>query len=359
MADSLSIACHLTRNNFTLAVEQTLSINSITAIFGPSGSGKSTLLNIIAGLIKAPAAISFNQESWQTDEHFVVTEKRNVSLVFQDNRLFPHLTAKENLQYALKRNQRKKLRLNTIAKLANIEHLLDQYPEQLSGGEQQRVAIARAVLNEPNLLLLDEPFSALDTSTKIKLIGLIKEIQETLNIPILYVSHSLDDIQQLADQLLVIKDGKINDYGKTSEIIHRLNYGDLIIAQTALNLPIKYIDDQYGLIALALKEQEILLNKPEHIQKATKTEKQLACFIYANDISLCKEKPANSSIVNTLAGEINAIDIIHQQALISVCCDEQTFFALVSLYSLEKLSLKTTQHIYIQFKASSVRTLNL
>lgn len=353
---NLSINCSWKRQNFKLTVNQSLSLNGITAIFGPSGAGKSSLLSVIAGLIKAPATIEFDNKLWQKNDNslFIQPENRGVSLVFQNNRLFPHLTALENLQYAIKRRKKHNLQLTEITKLAKIDHLLDQYPSELSGGEQQRVAIARAILNEPKLLLLDEPFSALDNNTKSQLLILLSNIQQALKIPILYVSHSLDDIQQLANKLLVLNNGNVSHYGDVAKVIHQLNYSDLIHQQTALCLPIKDELTKFCLVVLALNKQQILLNKPTNFL----LKKMLTCFISASDISLCKEQPNNSSVVNNLYGKIVDISAIKQQVLVKVNCDQQDFFAMISRYSLTNLQLAIGQPIYIQFKASSVKILN-
>lgn len=357
---SLFIQCTLKRTNFSLTINEAISLDGITAIFGPSGAGKSSLLSIIAGLLKTSATVKFNNSYWQKNDKnlFIKPENRGVSLVFQNNRLFPHLTALENLQYAINRRKTQNLQLAEITKLTKIEHLLSQYPSQLSGGEQQRVAIARAILNEPKLLLLDEPFSALDTHTKSQLLLLLNNIQQLLNIPILYISHSLDDIQQLANKLLVLHNGKVTHHDNVTTVIHQLNYSNLIPQQTALNLPIANIIDDYALIVLSLGKQQILLNKPINFSSQAISPKHLKCFISASDISLCKNKTNNSSMVNNLSGKIIDIHTMQQQVLVKINCEQQDFFAIVSRYSLENLQLSINQPIYIQFKASSVKTLS-
>ena len=359
--NSLSININLALKPFTLAIDQTLPLSGITAIFGYSGAGKTSLLRTIAGLEKsAVGKITYQQEVWlnSADKINIIPNKRHVGFVFQDNRLFPHLTVLENLQYAIKRKKQTNIAYKTIAGLTNIEALLSQYPDSLSGGEQQRVAIARAILNEPKLLLLDEPFSALDIRNKANLISLLHEINQQYQIPMLYVSHSLDDIQQLADNMLVIEHGKVSLFGNTADVIHQLNYRNIIRQQTSLALPINQPlteqISQYGLMAVSLNNQDIYLTKPNF---RLDNNALLHCFIAANDISISLTHVKNSSIVNNLLGKIKQITIQENQALIKIHCFEQVFFAMISLYSLENLALVIEQQVYLQFKASSIKTL--
>lgn len=361
----LSLNVQLPLKHFTLSIEQELLITGITAIFGYSGAGKTTLLRSIAGLEKSTIGqVSFNQNSWLDSKNKInkAPHQRDVGLVFQDHRLFPHLTVKNNLRFAIKHQSNNRFDYQEVLELTNITHLLNQYPEELSGGEQQRVAIARAILNEPELLLLDEPFSALDIKNKADLITLLHRINQTYHLPMLYVSHSLDDIQQLAENMLVIQAGRINSYGPTAQIIHQLNYGDLIHQQTSLTLPIHKTEHQqtkqYGLTALNLSNEQVIYINKSNVQ--LKRDKKISCYIMADDISICLVSPKQSSIVNTLAGYIENIHLENNQALIKVNCSKQHFFVLISLYSLKCLALENLskeQKIYIQFKASSVKTL--
>lgn len=376
--NNLTLNIQLALKHFTLSVNSTLPMTGITAIFGASGSGKTSLLRAISGLERSTQGlISFNHKTWQNSatKTFIEVHQRNVGLVFQDNRLFEHLTVEKNLQYALNRRKQQRVNYQEVIRLTNIEALLQQFPETLSGGEQQRVAIARALLNEPELLLLDEPFSALDMRNKASLINLLHQVNKQFQLPILYVSHSLDDIQQLATHLLVLLQGKISHLGRTAQVIHQLNYGDNIHQQTCLNLAIDQpLTEQlgpYGLTALSFSNKKqntakLYLSTPR-FQLTEQT--SLACYISADDISICLTENQQSSIVNQLAGVIDEITILGKKALIKVICHQQEFYVMISLYSLEKLKLNnylkpsdttdiSATQVYIQFKASSVKTLN-
>ena len=372
MAD-LTLNIQLPLKHFTLSVNTALPVSGITAIFGASGAGKTSLLRAISGLEKSTQGlISFNDKTWlnTANNTNIKVYQRNLGLVFQDNRLFDHLTVEKNLQYALSRRKQQQFNYQDVIRLTNITALLSQYPATLSGGEQQRVAIARALLNEPELLLLDEPFSALDMRNKANLISLLHQVNKQFQLPILYVSHSLDDIQQLAVHLLVLSQGKISHLGHTAQVIHQLNYGDNIQQQTSLKLAIdQTLSEQlapYGLMALSFADNtspaaKLYLSTPRFELNKQAT---LSCYISADDISICLTENQHSSIVNQLAGVIDEITILGKKALIKVICHQQEFYVMISLYSLEKLQLNNyldhsqARHVYIQFKASSVKTLN-
>ena len=178
---TLTLDFSLAFNSFETVIKQKISIDNITGIYGDSGSGKSTLLRVIAGLEKqAKGHVSLNNMTLQnSDEHcFIKAEKRHIGLVFQDSRLFPHLNVYENLAYGAKRLKNRKLTIEEVLTLTQLTQLQHHSVTQLSGGEKQRVSIARALLAEPKLLLLDEPFSALDKTTKSQMLTFLKAIQE-------------------------------------------------------------------------------------------------------------------------------------------------------------------------------------
>jgi molybdate transport system ATP-binding protein len=377
----LNINIQANFDHFNLTVSQKINSKGITGIFGHSGSGKSSLLRIIAGLEKNHVCgnIIFNQrELLNSQKHmFVSPEQRNIGLVFQNSRLFPHLSVRQNLEFAqkclIKSNQNKNSTLNIddVIALTQLTPLLAKQTFQLSGGEQQRVALARAILAEPKLLLLDEPLSALDKQTKADMLALIVTVQHQLNIPILYVSHSLAELQQVASELLILANGTVVDYGDVHQVIHRLNHAQqhnkaqLISPQTSLALPIVAHNNEQALTQLALSDsQSIYLPLLSHHENGNSsiniysTGTILRCYIFADDISLSLIEPSNSSIVNHLLGQISAIEKFGEySALITISCSEHSFFAQISLMSQQKLQLEVGKNIYIQFKASAIKTL--
>jgi len=363
----LSMNIELTFETFQLQVNQDFALQGITGIFGHSGSGKSTLLRAIAGLEKKiTGSIVFNNTCLTNSEKnlFVKAEQRNIGLVFQDSRLFPHLSVLDNLKFSVRRCKDNKLNFTEIIKLTELDNLLTKSIDELSGGQKQRVAFARAILAEPTLLLLDEPLSALDRKAKESLLKLMLKVQKQLELPIFYVSHSLDELQQVCDKLLVLSQGKIIGYEAIHTMIHQLNYLDthadtteFIHQQTSLSLPIKTLNNGQGLTVLALNDVESIYLP---ILEENFTNEMLRCFILASDISISLTEPINSSIVNHLFVKINSINIMNNKVLITASSIKgkmnQDFFVSISTFSQQKLSLNINQQVYLQFKASAVRT---
>lgn len=365
----LNMSIAVAFEHFNLEVEQSINLSGITGIFGDSGSGKSTLLRIIAGLEnKATGEISLNNIALQSDDlhniqlqstekkHFIKPEHRPIGLIFQDSRLFPHLSVYENLAFAQKRKIHGKLTIELVLSLTGLSTLQHQNVTVLSGGEKQRVSLARALLAEPKLLLLDEPFSALDNKTKSQMLAILKNIQQQLKLPMLYVSHSISELQFITDQLIIIASGKVSAPAPVHQAIHQLNYQDDIAAKTSLSLTIAEHLPKYGLTRLSLSAiTDTAIYLPLIADNINITE-QLPCIIYARDISISTTKPEHSSIVNQLAATITDIQHRATSALITVQCDEQIFYAQISLWSATRMSLISGLAIYIQFKASAVHT---
>lgn len=363
--NKLSLNIEPTHSQFSLAINQSLSFTGIVGVFGHSGSGKTTLLRTIAGLNqKATGSVVFNDQVFldSNNKINIKAENRHISMVFQQPRLFPHLNVEENLDYAIKRCQHSQLNKADIINLTNINALLNKNINQLSGGEQQKVALARAILSEPKLLLLDEPLSALDRKSKKELISLLKTVNNTLKLPMIYVSHSSEELQQLAEQLVVIEQGKIIEAGNVHQVFHQLNNTQLIKQQTSLTVKLEEISEQHGLVKLALGKQYIFMSLAQLADEdrtALATSNTLRCYIFASDISIATVEPVSSSIVNQLQAQIINISQNQSQVLITLKCQQQEFFASISTYSLDKLALSIKQKVYIQFKASAVRTLTI
>lgn len=191
---------HIAYGEFSLAADLTLPGRGVTALFGHSGSGKTTLLRAIAGLERHPGAyLEVNGEVWQDGERFLPTHRRPLGYVFQEASLFPHLSVEANLDFGRKRlaAAERRVDLAQAVELLGIGHLLARRPDKLSGGERQRVAIARALLASPRLLLMDEPLAALDGKRKAEILPYLTRLREELDIPVLYVTHSPDEVARL------------------------------------------------------------------------------------------------------------------------------------------------------------------
>ncbi|KXG08948.1 Fe(3+) ions import ATP-binding protein FbpC [Anoxybacillus sp. P3H1B] len=183
--------------------------NEIVVLFGPSGSGKTTILNCIAGISKPTSGIIQLHDTilFQHKKVFVPIQKRNIGYVFQDYALFPHMTVWKNIAYGMKNESFAK----ELMKELRIDHLRDSYPSEISGGEKQRVAIARAIATEPDALLLDEPFSALDEQTRLKGHEELLRIHKHWRIPIILVTHHNEEAKKLGDRILYLHEGKIHN----------------------------------------------------------------------------------------------------------------------------------------------------
>ncbi len=206
---------HGSGGDMLLEVNMHIRKNEFIAISGESGSGKTTLLRIIAGLEKAKGSIKVDNKIWHDKKIFLPPQKREIGFLFQDYALFPNMTVLQNLLY-VKNDKNFALQL---LKTAQIEKLKNRYPSTLSGGQKQRVALCRALMRRPAILLLDEPFSALDISTREKLHYEIMLFHKKFNLTTIMVSHSPAEIYKLANRLAVLERGKINKFDKPSKIL--------------------------------------------------------------------------------------------------------------------------------------------
>ncbi|WP_022668967.1 molybdenum ABC transporter ATP-binding protein [Desulfospira joergensenii] len=190
----------------------------VTALFGASGAGKTSVVNMVAGLSRPDTGriVIGNCCCFDGDQGIdLPPEKRRIGYVFQESRLFPHLSVQSNLTYGM-RLQKKKDRyvdFDKVVTLLDIHSLLNRRPAKLSGGEKQRVAIGRALLCSPMLLLMDEPLASLDQERKSEVLPFIRTLSQSFNVPILYVSHQMDEIFSLADQLVLLEKGRVKDSG--------------------------------------------------------------------------------------------------------------------------------------------------
>jgi len=208
-----------------LSVKANFNKNLITAIFGNSGEGKTTLLNCLAGLSSpSDGTITFSDKRWfDPQEKINITpQERNVAYLFQGNNLYPHFNVRENILYALKKEDKKAFDLDGLLNNVGLQGMEESYPEQLSGGQAQRVAIARSLAQKSKVLLMDEPFSALDLEIKRKLFKIIKKIQQESGLMILLVTHDINEIYNLCDEVLWIQNHE------TNQIIHVNNFKERI-----------------------------------------------------------------------------------------------------------------------------------
>ena len=339
----------------TLPLEAHLDIPSqgVTALFGLSGSGKSSLINLVSGLINPDeGVISLNdRELFNSVENVCVPiNQRNIGYVFQDARLFPHYTVNGNLRYGMKNTSKDEF--NYIVELLGIGHLLKRYPITLSGGEKQRIAIGRALLTDPEILLMDEPLSALDLPRKRELMNYLERLSKEINIPILYVTHSLDELLRLAERVVLLTNGKVEAYDVLESIWESplfLPWKQENEQSAVLSLPVFMHNPSYKMTALSIGDQNIWINQVE----AQINEKVRIC-IHNSDVSISLNKVEQSSIRNTLYGRIVKVLELENRVDLKLDIGGKHLWASISKWSFHDLALQLGQLVYAQIKAISV-----
>ncbi len=292
---------------FSLDVDLTFPGRGVTALFGHSGSGKTTLLRCIAGLERVRhGLLTVNGERWQEDNQYLPTYRRPLGYVFQEASLFPHLSARGNIAYGMKRAAAplQAAELEHIIDLLGIGHLLERKPDQLSGGERQRVAIARALAVNPRLLLMDEPLAALDRKRKQEILPYLERLHRELDIPVIYVSHSLKEVTRLADHMVWLEAGKVLAEGPLNEVLGRLDVEAAWEeeAGSVLDAVVAEHDSEYHLTALDSRCGRLWVRRLElGIGAAVRVR------LPARDISLSLEPDRASSILNVWPATVESI----------------------------------------------------
>lgn len=347
----------LARAAFALRAEFSAPGRGITAVFGPSGGGKTTLLRCIAGLEHAAGAFALADEIWQDDAGgvFVAPHRRAIGYVFQEANLFPHLSVRGNIEYGWRRVPAgaRRVPLDRTIELLGLEGLLARYPERLSGGERQRVAIARALVTSPRLLLMDEPLSALDREAKAGLMPYLERLHETLAIPVLYVSHALDEVTRLADHLLVLREGRIQAHGPMADMLVNLQFSIAPAdeASAIVDAVVAGHEDGYELTALEFGGGRLMVAL--HLYPLGR---RVRLRIHARDVSIALSRAADTSILNILPARVAQIaDAGPAQWLVRLeTGDPQAPTALLSRItrrSGEALGLRPGLAVYAQIKS--------
>ncbi|MHB8345662.1 MAG: molybdenum ABC transporter ATP-binding protein [Acidiferrobacterales bacterium] len=346
----------LRRGDFLLDAVFRAPACGVTALFGPSGCGKSTLLNCIAGLEPtARGTLQVNGERWQDSEMriFVPAHRRRVGYVFQDAGLLAHLSVRGNLEYGMRRARRAGVG-NAFAKTVErtgIGPLLGRRIHGLSGGERSRVAMACALLRDPVVLLMDEPLAALDARSRADLLPYLERLHDELPIPVLYVSHAIDEVAILADHLVNLEPGRVVAHGSLHEMLTRL---DLPLARSdeaaaILDAVVTGYDEQFQLAlfvfpggSLAIPQQQRRL--PEGTAVRVR--------ILARDVSLSLEHHRNTSILNIFP--VRVLEITEDrpaQAIVRLDASGSVLLSRVTRRSVHALGLRPGAEIYAQIKS--------
>ncbi len=291
---------------FTLDVDLALPGRGVTALFGHSGSGKTTLLRCLAGLERAShGRLEFKGKIWQDEKTWLPTHQRPIGYVFQEASLFAHLNVLGNLNFGLKRSATaQRVGLEQAIELLGIGHLLDRKPDTLSGGERQRVGIARALAVGPEILLMDEPLAALDLKRKQEILPYLERLHDELDIPIIYVSHSPDEVARLADHIVAMDGGRVVAHGPLGETLARL---DLPIrlgedAGVVLDATVGEVDAEWHLARVDFAGGGLWSR--DH---GLPVGKRVRVRVLARDVSLAVRHPEPSSIQNVLDGTVESL----------------------------------------------------
>jgi molybdate transport system ATP-binding protein len=343
----------LDRGSFCLNVDLEIPNRGVTALFGPSGSGKTTLLRLIAGLDRTPKGLlTLGGETWQNADVFMAPHRRPLGYVFQEANLFPHLSARKNLEYGWKRIPAadRRIPIDHVIDLLGIEPFLDRKPASLSGGERQRVGIARALATSPRLLLMDEPLAALDLARKKEILPYLEKLRDELSMPMVYVSHAADEVARLADQLIVLENGKAVAQGPIAQVLSRVD------------LPI-HLGDEAGVVIMAkvgersaqwnlarLDFQGGSLWARDHGVPVGQT---VRVRVLARDVSVSLERSLDSSILNILPGTVDSIGEGEHpaQAMVRIHLTEnEAILARLTHRSIEQLDLRPGKPVWAQIK---------
>ena len=335
--------------DFVLDCDFELPLGGILGLFGPSGCGKSTLLRILAGLDREPG----DRLRWQGRELAgLLPEQRRIGLVFQDARLFPHLTVLANLQLAARKGKGRWQPAPLAARLGFAE-LLEQPAHGLSGGQRQRVALGRALLAEPDLLLLDEPFSALDRRSRIHQAHVLRALQRESDIPMIFVSHAMEEVSLLCDQLVLLAEGRVEAQGRPSEIFARtdLSLASRDDAGVMLEAILDHYDPGEQMASLRLGEQRLMVTM-EHTPDESGP---LQIKVAGRDVVIATAPIEHSSLSNCLVTRLLSVrEVRPGQTLLQLALGEQILLARITSRSARRLVLAPEQQIYAYIKAVSL-----
>jgi molybdate transport system ATP-binding protein len=331
----------------------------VAVLFGPSGSGKSTVMAAAAGLLRPDECRVLVDGEVLADTAsgvWLPPERRRMGLVFQDARLFPHMSVATNLQFGLRRAPPGPVKLDEVVDLLGIEALLARRPHTLSGGERQRVAIGRALLAQPRLLLMDEPLASLDSARKAEIMPYLTRLKTALELPVLYVTHALDEVTQLADSLVLIEAGRVVGSGPLSDIIARAD------------LPLAQRDDAAALLLCRVAEHDAtrqlsrlegggatlwvpLLDAPLGAERRVR--------IPAREVILAGRPPEFISLHNIVPGEVHRIaaDAVRRSVLVEIALGSGALISRVTPDAIVRLALAPGRPVLALIKSTSIEVL--
>jgi molybdate transport system ATP-binding protein len=346
----------LQRAGFTLDVDVSLPLAGITGIFGPSGAGKTTLLRCIAGLERPlTGTLVVAGETWQDEASFRAVQERAIGYVFQEPRLFEHLDVRRNVEYGWRRRGNGNAQdVERIVALLGLEGLLARRASELSGGEAQRVAIARALLRSPELVLMDEPLASLDRARRDEILPFLDRLHAESSVPILYVSHGIDEICRLCDHLLVMDSGRVVADGDLQSVLVRTDLPLLAGEDAGSVIECRVIgyDERDELLRLGTSGGELLVPGRPRESGAP-----LRLRIRANDVSVCRTRPEASTILNILPAVVDSIQAgAGSSGLVRLALGDARLVARVTRRSIRELALAPGDRVFAQIKSVAMRS---
>jgi molybdate transport system ATP-binding protein len=362
--DRLQISLTLARTQFSLNVNVALPGAGVTVLFGPSGSGKTTVLRCIAGLESAEGFVGVGSEVWLDTSSGVnkPTWQRELGYVFQEASLLDHLNVTQNLHFGIKRlpssrRQTARLALEQAIELLGIGHLLGRPTQGLSGGERQRIAIARALALQPKILLLDEPLASLDGPRRQEILPWLERLHRYAQMPILYVTHSVDELVRLAHYVLLLDNGTVRAQGPLRQVITQHPFVDSLHGQAGSIVcgVVSSRDDKFGLSAVSIGDCADH-NRFWVAQLDARVGEQVRLFVHANDVGLALDKPTRTSIQNVLLGTV--LDIVEDASpshvLVKLDVSRQTLIARITKRAAHALDLGPGLATWCQVKSVSL-----
>jgi molybdate transport system ATP-binding protein len=339
---------------FRLNIDLDMPASGITVLFGPSGSGKTTLLRCLAGLERVSNGfMQFGDDTWQDETRGLCRplHARPIGYVFQEPRLFPHYNVHSNLLdgYNRIRSEERRIAVEQVVEILDIGHLLERRVHRLSGGEQQRVTIGRALLTSPKLLLMDEPLASLDIQRKQELLPFIRRLHEELTIPVIYVSHAISEILQLADRVVLLKEGMVAGVGALNDILTSLefrgNFGSPRVG-AVLDAHVAGHEPHYGLTQLAFKEHTLFVPlRPVDVGRSVRV------HILSSDVSLVVGRiDSPTSVLNLLEATVAEIREIDQSSVDVLLDIGAPLIASITRKSLVNLGIKPGHRVCAQIK---------
>ncbi|MGE4610597.1 MAG: molybdenum ABC transporter ATP-binding protein [Paracoccaceae bacterium] len=357
---SLIIRAKLPFAGHTINVNEIVPLTGTTALFGPSGSGKSTLLRVIAGLeTRGNLFVEFNGEIWTDTKSgiFRPPHQRSVGMVFQDDRLFPHLNVSGNLSFANKRCRKVAIpiTMERVVEALDLAKLLTSHPSTLSGGEKQRVALGRTLLTQPELLLLDEPLSALDIRRKAELLPFLDKIPREFGVPVIFVSHAIGEVARLADEVILLSpNGRVSARGPIPEIFDTQEMHDFTGKFEAGSfLQVTVIGQDVEFQITTLKFEDEVLRMP--MVASLNIGDRIRLRVRARDVAIAVKRPEGISIRNTIAATISEIKVEPNTAFAEIIFTVgfQSLRARITRQAVAELGLEVRQDAFALIKSVS------